>query len=346
MQTTVSNGQNIINILFDGFAGCLIIKRAIVVNWPDCHGSIGEYFAVSSMPSVERYELTQVINEVLISGSDEQVYASIVKFLNLFSDGKYEINIYTINHGTYRFHHQEYPIIDTIKGETKIFSGHIYPYGNDCFYTKPIQHLSKDRVNYYINLIKNGARPKIIIYSKDDRKKGIYNTPYVLDGHHKLEAYRFLGVDFSVVRISQSIISEKQTHELLSFALPILNSFEFEHLLVNQVNLGDVDFYSDNILTSILDSILQKNIVFSTPVMKLFQQCINSSDHHRVSWINKRVDKLSENEQIGKGLTLYYKGFYEEYSSEGWFPIAINEKNDIDTWIKKIMHPQSHESGE
>ncbi len=32
----ITNGQYIIYIIFNNFASCLVIKKAMAVNWPDC----------------------------------------------------------------------------------------------------------------------------------------------------------------------------------------------------------------------------------------------------------------------------------------------------------------------
>ncbi len=46
MEVKISNGQNLIQLLYDEFASCLVIEgTALTVNWPDCAGSVGEYYA-------------------------------------------------------------------------------------------------------------------------------------------------------------------------------------------------------------------------------------------------------------------------------------------------------------
>ena len=67
MKYHVSNGQNIISIVFDGFANGLFIEKPRAINWPDCEGSVGQYYAVSNYPDDKREELTKLLDEVLIA---------------------------------------------------------------------------------------------------------------------------------------------------------------------------------------------------------------------------------------------------------------------------------------
>lgn len=86
----IDNGQNIIDIYFDGFASCLIIKKALAVNWPDCCGSVGEYYSISDYSIEERNFYTKKLNNILSEGSESEQIEIIKDFLNLFANGKYD----------------------------------------------------------------------------------------------------------------------------------------------------------------------------------------------------------------------------------------------------------------
>ncbi len=95
MKVQITNGQNIIQLLFDEFASCLVIETALTVNRPDCAGSVGEYYALSRYSSEKRKSLTDSLNQSLIDGNEEDVFNSIKEFLTLFSNGNYKVELTT-----------------------------------------------------------------------------------------------------------------------------------------------------------------------------------------------------------------------------------------------------------
>ena len=103
MEIQITNGQNIIQLLSDDFASCLVIEGALSVNWPDCGGSIGEYYALSKYSSTKRRELTDKLNQLLIDGDEHEIYAAIKEFLTLFSNGTYRVGLGSMRLDTVRF---------------------------------------------------------------------------------------------------------------------------------------------------------------------------------------------------------------------------------------------------
>jgi hypothetical protein len=83
MKVTINGGQNIIQNLTDGFSNALIINRPLALNWPDCAGSVGEYYTVSDFSSAEREQLTSSLDAVLINGEKDELYTNIASFLEL-----------------------------------------------------------------------------------------------------------------------------------------------------------------------------------------------------------------------------------------------------------------------
>jgi hypothetical protein len=93
----VTNGQNIINIITDDLSNVLVIEKAVAVNWPDCMGSVAEYYAVSNYNYEKQKELTAGLNKAVIEGSDTEIIAAINTFMDLFSNGSYNIYINEID---------------------------------------------------------------------------------------------------------------------------------------------------------------------------------------------------------------------------------------------------------
>lgn len=238
MKTQVTQGQNIIKILSDDFASCLVIEKVLTVNWPDCRGSIGEYYSISNYPNEEREKLTVELNDVLINGDEEKILNSIKTFLNLFTNGEYKICFDDLSRKTSSFFCENQVEYSEAVPENERFSGWLYPYKDRCFfYTIPRENINLERIDFYTNLINNGIRPKIIVFESYKIDTSEYSSSYIIDGHHKLEAYLKLGIDIPSVSILKLEIENNQTQELLKSVHPILKDFEFNHLLKNNHNI-------------------------------------------------------------------------------------------------------------
>jgi len=341
MEVEITNGEKIIQLLFDEFASCLVIETALTVNWPDCAGSVGEYYALSSFSSDKRNSLTSKLNEVLIDGEEEEVYNSIKEFLKLFSNGNYKVNIDTMKLDTCNFMHEGQVKYSENVAMSKRFSGAFYPYPYDksnIFFTTPNNAINNERVDYYKQRIQNGLRPKAITYELYSPINANFTACYLLDGHHKTKAYLELGIDIPTVNIVKTERAEGQTQEILNASAPILKDFEFEHFLINNdENLESVDFINDSFLTSKLDEILIKNSRLGIGILKLFLKIDKSKDEKNLIWLIERLKILSINQTIGNGLILKYYGFNESLNYDCWTYDEIESINDYNNWINKTL---------
>jgi len=139
VEIEITNGQNVIQLLYDEFASCLVIENALTVNWPDCAGSVGEYYSVSNYSSKKRKELTENLNQVLIYGNKTEIFDSIKNFLTLFANGKYYVNLTDIKIDKTCFHHEGIGKYSDTVPENQRFTG-FYPYPSDhddYFFTIP-----------------------------------------------------------------------------------------------------------------------------------------------------------------------------------------------------------------
>ncbi|WP_289046171.1 hypothetical protein [uncultured Olleya sp.] len=341
MEVEITNGEKIIQLLFDEFASCLVIETALTVNWPDCAGSVGEYYALSSFSSDKRNSLTSKLNEVLIDGEEEEVYNSIKEFLKLFSNGNYKVNIDTMKLDTCNFMHEGQVKYSENVAMSKRFSGAFYQYPYDksnIFFTTPNNAINNERVDYYKQRIQNGLRPKAITYELYSPINANFTACYLLDGHHKTKAYLELGIDIPTVNIVKTERAEGQTQEILNASAPILKDFEFEHFLINNdENLESVDFINDSFLTSKLDEILIKNSRLGIGILKLFLKIDKSKDEKNLIWLIERLKILSINQTIGNGLILKYYGFNESLNYDCWTYDEIESINDYNNWVNKTL---------
>jgi hypothetical protein len=341
MEVEITNGQNIIQLLFDEFASCLVIETALTVNWPDCAGSVGQYYALSNFSSDKRNSLTSRLNQVLIDGEEEEVYNSIKEFLELFSNGIYNVNIYTMKLDTYNFMYEGQVEYSENVAMNERFSGAFYPYSYDklnIFFTTPNHAINNDRVEYYKQIIQNGLRPKTITYELYSPINADYTACYLLDGHHKTKAYIELGLDIPTVNIVKTERVEGQTQAILNASAPILKDFEFEHFLINNYeNLENVDFINDLFLTSKLDEILSKKSQLGIGIPQLFIKLDRSKDDKSLNWLIERLKILSENQTMGNGLILHYYGFSKSINCNCWTYDKIENVEDFNNWINKIL---------
>jgi len=342
MEVKISNGQNIIRLLFDEFASCLVIEgTALTVNWPDCAGSVGEYYTLSNFSSDKRKTLTHSLNQVLIDGTEEQIFDSVKEFLELFSDGTYKMHLGTMKLDVCNFMYEGQVKYSENVPMNKRFSGAFYPYPYDksnIFFTIPNESIDKERVDYYKKLIQNGLRPKTITYKLYSPINADFTACYLLDGHHKTKAYIELGIDIPNISITKTEEVNGQTQSILHASASTLKDFEFEHFFIeNDENLENVDFVSDSFLTAKLDEILSEKSRLGIGILKLFLRLDKSDDLKSLNWLIERLKILSKNQTIGKGLILRYYGFSESLNCDCWTYDEINSIENFNNWINKTL---------
>jgi len=342
----ISNGQNIIDIFFNDFASCLIIKKALAVNWPDCNGSIGEYYSISNYPIEERNFHTKALNKVLSEGTDIEQLENIKDFLSLFANGKYSVNKFIAKIEGLNFFSSQNVIYSKDVPENERFSGGFYPnYWEDFepyLFSITNDKIDQNRVEHYCKIINEGKRPTILTFSVCNTLTSGYSCYYVLDGHHKIEAYLKLKVSIPVISILKLEECTNKTALLLNYAKTILKDFEYLHLFENNAeNLLSIDFVNDLDLTSDLDQILKNSRRIDVSIINILKKYSTIGNDLETSWLKNRLSNLKRNRNtgifgLGKGLRVYEKKKDEQYG-ECWFPKTLNTNNQLNDWIKKTL---------
>lgn len=334
----MTEGQGIIRIVSDGFADCLMVKDPLVVNWPDCRGSVGEYYAMSSYPHEERMRLTRQLDKVLIDGTQEEIQECIVSFLNLFENGEYTVNTGEIAVRCADFHKYCDRIYSDNTPENERFFGQFYPYSTDYFFTEPEERLNEERIRYYIHLIENGARPKAVVFNNHAPDSFEDSHNYILDGHHKIEAYLQLGIDIPAVFITgyRECLS---SGDLLPHARKLLKDFEFKHLFLYS-NLTSIHFPEEKMLTAVLDDLLEKNDRIDVELIGLLKKYADSPEEKNRSWLKERLGVLRKNKQLGwlkiKGGLNVYELRKDKIHGSCWFPVTVSNQLQLNNWLKKV----------
>ncbi|KFF23313.1 ParB N-terminal domain-containing protein [Chryseobacterium vrystaatense] len=344
MKIHITHGQGIIKALYDGFASCLIIRRPVAVNWPDSRGSVGEYYAVSELAEKEKITLADGLNRSLTNGTEAEIMAGIEDFLTLFENGSYQVNLGKIPFDHSNFYMSEPLAADKNFPDCQKFSGWFYPFEDfNYLYTLERKSINPKRVDYYTELIKKGGQPKpIIFYSLYNQDPQMSNA-FVLDGHHKIEAYKRLKMDIPAVFISKDNDSYSSASELMHGAHCILHDFEFDHLFQNNdENLPGINFVNDEVLTNALDKMLKESERIDTSIIEVLIRHHQSGSSEERRWLNRRLDFLKKNIHLSffnfrKGLNVYIPQYAEGKKTSVWFLKTLRNTMELSTWIKETV---------
>ncbi|WP_207424130.1 hypothetical protein [Desertivirga brevis] len=341
----ICNGQNIIDIIFDDFASCLVVKRALVVNWPDCRGSIGEYYAISSFSTQERNNFTGTLNEALIEGTDQEQIEAVKSFLELFANGKYSVDKLTLQIDKTSFLANNSTTYAEGTPRNERFSNAFFPchwIDNSKHYIFSItnEKIDRNRVNFYCDLIAKGKKPSILTSMVYNELTGNYSCSYVLDGHHKIEAYLRMKENIPAISIIKSEECTKKTGTLLQLVKPILQDFEYKHLFENSdENLMDVDFVNNLELTIYLDELLLRSEKIDLAVIGILKKFSDSKNNNDLEWLDARIGTLKENDHLN---TFEGLGIYEQSKDmkrgNFWLGKRLKSKFELDLWIKKTLY--------
>jgi len=342
MEIHITHGQDIIKVLYDGFASCLIIRRPVAVNWPDFRGSVGEYYAVSELSEDEKIALADRLNRSLTEGTEAEIMMGIEDFLTLCENGTYQVNL-----GEIPFENSTFHTIISLPDEnagTRRFSGWFYPFKDfNYLYTLENKSINPERVQYYMELIKKGNRPKPIILNSLYNMDPQMSNAFVLDGHHKIEAYTRLKMDIPAVFITRNNESYSPASELMHEARKILSDVEFEHLFQNNHNnLPHIDFVNDEILTNALDTMLRTSERIDVSIIEVLIRHHQSASPDERRWLTKRLEFLRENIHLStlngkKGLNLYSRQYIKDYKANVWFLKTLINTKELNAWINETI---------
>jgi hypothetical protein len=187
----LQDGEGLIDIRGDGFdSGLLVAGEPVAFSWSDCEGSIAQYL-VRSRETADLSQRLRALRHVAGGGLDPDapLAPQIRPLLALLRNGTYRLG-YTTSFGPY----------DVIAYDER-FS---YAEDRDSFYpldgvlitTQPSDSLRRDRIDSFCQRISAGKRPIVFVAGV----AGGYAS-FVLDGHHKLQAYRELQLPPAVLSI-------------------------------------------------------------------------------------------------------------------------------------------------
>ncbi len=195
----LANANGIIDVRGDDFGSVLLVEgNAIALNWCDCAGSVAQYMARAGAMDYEenlralRYTLEgHLLDNVPLS-------SQLHSFLGLLVSGRYRLQ-----------YHSGVSDVEMIEYKANLdptAHDHFYPFGSVLICTQPTDTLNQDRVAHYVKAIHSGQRPIAISAAVE---KGWCD--FVLDGHHKLQAYKATKIApplISICRVGAPRLSE------------------------------------------------------------------------------------------------------------------------------------------
>ena len=209
--------HSLIDVRGGGFDSLLLVGgKPIALNWCDCEGSVGQYMVRAGSTDCEK-KLRSLRH--LVEGNvsaQAPLTAQLQPFLELFVPGRYRILYY-----------ESCPDCDCIKFNTPWMASRdfdqFYPMCHVLVFTQAVDSLNSERVAYHLERIRNGHRPLALTATTDDGW-----CEFVIDGHHKLQAYSQAGIDpsfISVCRLDAPRLSADSLSELFDAGHPMADQY-------------------------------------------------------------------------------------------------------------------------
>lgn len=107
----------------------------------------------------------------------------------------------------------------------------IYDGWDSFFATQPFENIDQERVEYFEEIIRNGERPFALLFNACLQSHD-YDSPYfILDGHHKLLAYKNLDIYPPLAVITHLPKDSKETEFDAEKLSEVLYPWQIEHIL-------------------------------------------------------------------------------------------------------------------
>jgi hypothetical protein len=337
MTITVPNGQGIIDILSDGFVTCLKIRKPIAADWYDNGGSAGKYFAFTP-----QYEpIAKAFNDVLINGDDAQILDSMSRFLQLFSAGEYSVYIDRNNRTDYELHFA----YGQSEDQPGFSYGYYNPGGANLMFTQPYARIDHGKVKEYETMIANGQRPKAVVFEAHfndfDIGESVDSPMYILDGHHKLLAYKNLNIQPEYVLITKTRTGKDefaQYRDSLYFEYEYFLPDAFkQHIISYTPQLLTDDSLSTKTYNLHFDNYLKSTRRISIEILTLFKEASNSNEQPKTEWLQERLAVIKERDFEANPMWLNFFEITPQYPHGIWQGMNITSPADLREWMIKLF---------
>lgn len=263
-------GKGIISIEGSEVGDCLLTNETHSIAWYDCCGSLGKYTNLLTAEIPKRHELLGSFRELLNSGKEfnlDESKSTILGLNRLFPKGKYNISVYDDYNRPFKPEprYQRYTetsivygqVINKAKESDKITEwiqenkerankgwhhsqildltcSNFYEGGESNYL---VASQSKDLINSeivreYKQIIQKGLRPTILVYNAWDISSDIFSNNYLIDGHHKMQAYLEAGIKPKILEFSEIEVDFKE-RKLNYYNLTNMYTWQLKHMFDN-----------------------------------------------------------------------------------------------------------------
>lgn len=192
-------GTGAIQLKISSLGSMLTFDRPLSFAWYDGGGSVGKVFSVLPYSKSYRESVVTAINELTQTSdhSFELIVETLMPLLQLLESGEYQLSF------EQDFKNPFGGIEWGLAGDLSTKGGYYDGLGEyETFvFTEPLDAVDPERVKYYEERISQGVRPFAIIYYSEIVQSSISvsgrnyiatheSSPFILDGHHKLIAYK------------------------------------------------------------------------------------------------------------------------------------------------------------
>ena len=187
-ELTAGTGQ--ISLRGDGFESALLFEgKPVAFHWSDCKGSVAQYLVRGTAYIDYKADLARIRSLVNDEATQQPLCKSLHGLLRLFAPGQYLLREYGLEDYDYL------PYKAPAKDQEML--GY-YPLPMVLIGTQPVEILDEATVEAFRVQIRDGQRPKVIVAQTFQN-----GSCFVLDGHHKLAAYRELHIAPVIIEITQ-----------------------------------------------------------------------------------------------------------------------------------------------
>jgi hypothetical protein len=173
------------------FESCLYFEgRLIALNWPDCSGSVAEYLVRSDDADYQNAAQQLISLQDFKIKNGISLGSQLHSVMQLFSNGIYELTYASPDH-------RDVMVFD-LPQVGPITANHYYQPDHFVFArTIPNNRINQSRVGWWREKVLKGERPPVIVVNQKDAWSG-----FIIDGHHRLEAYQALSINPMIITIS------------------------------------------------------------------------------------------------------------------------------------------------
>ena len=270
MNFKITDGLNIISIGLSEIGSYLNFNRPISVEWDYYDGTVSKYSTLLPYSENYRKEFRDRIVSNLdndYSNNIEELYNILKPLFKLFKNGEYSLKYYDGEKNSFFSyqhynsdvvsHYQWFAIfnkttdinkVEEVKNEYNIaknsenFHRSILHYTTQWFYagykefllaTQSEESLNKERIKYFENEIKNGSRPAVIIFNCELPKQALYSGNFIIDGHHKILAYKNLDIEPPIIEIKYLPKSRKEVYYDIETLIEYLYPWQIQDIIDN-----------------------------------------------------------------------------------------------------------------